>query len=276
MAPLSTTPPTTTCFSDSPTRAALKTKRPDGSCRTVSFFHEGEVFYIPTIDEYTETERRMMWFENYEYAQIKANNKILIKMMKTGHFPEDHQYCYRGLEFKTAEGQRQRRQAKTLAALAIFSEQERQWDGGERDMEEIRIAYEEISKQCHTRAHEMALKDAAASSSSASMALASAVPVPLPAQPACCPPAATDNTSTSTTHSNQEGQQVECSRFSSSSQEDDDSVLTNDTETDDWSTQSGGVNRIGSASANAVGPSRPKFLQSLIRKTQRPQRAAIA
>jgi hypothetical protein len=241
MAPLSTDG-----SSDSP-RAALKKESLDESCRSVSFFHEGEVFYIPAIDDYTETERQMMWFKSYEYDQIKANNKILVKMMMTGRYAEDHQYCYRGLEFKTVEGHRQRRNAKTIASLAIFSEQERQYDDGERDTEEIREVYQEISSQCHARAHKMALKDATSADVSS----------------VAVPPHPTDTS-----------QEMQVEFGFSSWQEDADSTLTKDTEMDLWSAGSDEAKSIGSA--DAVGPSQPTFLDGLIRKTQRPQRAAIA
>jgi len=187
----------------------------------------------------------MMWFESYKYTQIKVNNKILVKMMKSRHYPEDQQYCYRGLEFKTIAGHWQRRNAKTTAAMAIFSEQRRQWDDGEQDSEGIRMAYEEISRQCHVRAHKTALKDYGG----ADIFSSSAPPCP--------------------TYTPQE-MQVEFRV--SSLQEDGASILTDDTETDIWSTQSGETKSIGSA--DVVGPS--LCLHSLIRTTSRPQRAAKA
>ena len=240
-------PVSTDCSSDSPGASVSQKEAPNGLCRSVSFSHQGEFFSIPNIDEYTETERRMMWFENYEYTQIKVNNKILVKMMKSGHYPEDQQYCYRGLEFKTIAGHRQRRNAKTTAAMAIFSEQRRQWDDGEQDnIEGIRMAYEEISRQCHVRAHKIALKDSAIADISSSAA-----------RP--CP-----------TYTPQD-MQVEFRV--SSLQEDAASILTDDTETDIWSTQSGDTKSIGSA--DVVGPSLCLH-SSLIRTTPRPQRAAKA
>lgn len=245
-------PVSTDSSSDNPRGASKKESSNEASytSRSVSFSHEGEIYNIPTINEYTETERKMMWFESYEYAQIKINNKILVKMMKAGRYPEDHQYCYRGLEFKTVEGHRLRRNAKTTAAMAIFSEQERQYDNGVRNMEEIRVVYEEISRQCHGRAHKIALKDA----TSAYISSVATRPQPYP------------------TDTPQEAQ-VDCKL--SSLQEDAVSILTNDTETDVWSTASGDAKSIGSA--DAVGqPRLPIFLQSLIIKEQRPQRAAIA
>ena len=89
--------------------------------RSVSFDPKTTVFLIPHVDEFTNDDRRMIWFEDYEYKQIKENNKILCKMMKSGKYEEDDQYCYRGLEFKTTEGARKRRIAKASAAIAVFS-----------------------------------------------------------------------------------------------------------------------------------------------------------
>jgi hypothetical protein len=233
--------------SSNSSRAALKKESSNGSCKSVSFALEGEVFYIPSIDEYTETERRMMWFESYEYTQIKANNAILVKMMKTGHYPEDHQYCYRGLEFKTVARYRERRNAKTLASMAIFTEQRRQWEDGENDIEEIRDAYEEVSRLCHERAHKLALKDAVSAD------IPSSVAQPYPTEPP---------------------QEAQVEFRVSSSHGDASSILTEDTDTDIWSNQSDETNLI--SSANAVAPSLPTCHQSCRRKTQRPQRAGIA
>ena len=121
---------------------------------------EPKVEYGLTLDEYTDAELSLCWFAPFEYAQIKANNKILIKMHKAGTYPEDHQYCYRGLTSKTSEGNRERRATRFQAALDVLREQNRQKVSGINDPEEIRSIYHQATIDCSRRAIDLGRSDA--------------------------------------------------------------------------------------------------------------------
>lgn len=116
---------------------------------------------IPSRDEYTEMDKRCMWFQRFEYDQIRANNKILQRRMKHSEPDDDQVYCYRGLEHKSSmEIIQHRRMVKSTAALAVFTEQMNQEEAGIMSAELIRKAYRACTVECHVQAHQSALRDA--------------------------------------------------------------------------------------------------------------------
>ena len=132
--------------------------------RSVFFESETKCFVVPTRHDYSEDERCEAWFQDHEYSLIKENNKILLKMMiQEGGHKEDDRHCFRGLEFKTVEARKRRRESKFAAAFAVFSEQERQWQEGQMrsiDFDLIGEVYAEMTADAQMRAHENGLKDA--------------------------------------------------------------------------------------------------------------------
>jgi hypothetical protein len=128
------------------------------------FDEEAKVFHILALAEYTLEEIRNCWYEDHEYSQIKANNKILAKMLSCNRiYPEDNTFCFRGLEFKLTENSRKRKMCKEAAATAVISEQLKQWDEQwyeQTDVELIRKAYESITAEPQARAYQLGLEDA--------------------------------------------------------------------------------------------------------------------
>jgi hypothetical protein len=133
--------------------------------RKVLFHPQAEVYPIPALNEYTEAEICGIWFQDFEYKQIKANDKIMTRMKRNGGCLEDDSFCFRGLEFKTMAGSQRRRRCTTTAALAVFSEQQRQrrqYDLGKTqfNFERIGEVYAYLTAEAQARAHEMGLQDA--------------------------------------------------------------------------------------------------------------------
>jgi hypothetical protein len=128
------------------------------------FDEEAKVFHVLALAEYTVEEIRNCWYEDYEYSQIKANNKILAKMFSCNRvYPEDNTFCFRGLEFKLTENSKKRKMCKEAAVTAVISEQLKQWDEQwyeQTDVELIRKAYESITAEPQARAYQLGLEDA--------------------------------------------------------------------------------------------------------------------
>jgi hypothetical protein len=139
------------------------------SHRHVEFKEMAQVFLVEPVAEYSEDEVRMCWFENFEYAQIKANNKILTKMLEKHTYKEDDVFCFRGLEFKVGDSSHKRRVAKEKAARVVFSEQMRQWQENDRNDELIRLEYLTVTAECQIRASMLGLQDSVAAKNAAKL-----------------------------------------------------------------------------------------------------------
>mmetsp|Transcript_26035 Transcript_26035/g.61802 ORF Transcript_26035/g.61802 Transcript_26035/m.61802 type:complete len:258 (-) Transcript_26035:357-1130(-) len=152
----------------------------------IRFHDQAEILLIPHVDEYTDNERQLIWFEQTEYAQIKENNKILLDMITRNlhsldHYEDHEDYCFRGLESKVSaatstsssffsslgekrkrSSRSKRRQNRKDSSKAVLIEQERQYkeQRSVTDWERIREAYIDITARCHDEAHTQGLRDA--------------------------------------------------------------------------------------------------------------------
>jgi hypothetical protein len=148
--------PTPQCKSILKTGSANK----KGDPCNVSFRNHAELVYIETVDELTADELAATYYRDYEYQQIKAGNKILIKRLKNGEpCEETEKICYRGLEHKTDEKSRRRRHSRFEAAMAAYDEQMRQQDEGVVDEDLIRDAYEAETFMSQEIAQEIGVRD---------------------------------------------------------------------------------------------------------------------
>lgn len=149
--------------SKSSTSTTLHEAGPKGIMKQVSFNCRVQVFFVPAISEYSVHELLAMWFRDYEYEQIKSNNRIIAKLAKRGYVPpaDDDNFCYRGLETRCDRNVRDRRNAKFQAMDAVFFEQRRLEEeyGAEKEAS-IRQTYRTWSAIAEQRARMFGESDA--------------------------------------------------------------------------------------------------------------------
>jgi hypothetical protein len=114
---------------------------------------------IRTRNRYSEEEKNGAWHSPEDYIQIKKGCMQTLKRMSKLYFKENDQYTARGLEIRTREAARKRKEIKTFAAQAVLDEQEFQDETGETDPERIREVYRETSCISQSKAQFIGVRD---------------------------------------------------------------------------------------------------------------------
>jgi hypothetical protein len=122
-------------------------------------FGDDKVYEIDRTDDESQGE---IWYSREEYEIIKARNRVLVKMKKSGKFEESDEHSFRGLEHKLKESSEKRRTHKFDALNAVLEEQDRQYNRGLLNSEDIARRYRERSSEAQEIAITIALKDAEA------------------------------------------------------------------------------------------------------------------
>ena len=125
------------------------------------------VFCHPVIalDDYTPSEIDACWYSNDNMVAMKQNVRAEAHLVDQGLLWEDtrnYKTTIRGLEGKTLEGQRLRREKRLEAYAAVFSEIEFQSEVSFRDDELIADAYFAYSDACALAAATIGATDAIA------------------------------------------------------------------------------------------------------------------
>ncbi len=130
--------------------------------RQVTFNEAALVYPHLHIRNFTETETSGSWYSVEELDSIKEECHHSVNLSIHGKLRPDmvNNWCFRGLEFRTPEGARSRRDNKNLAWNWVLEEQENQYKLGMFDAEEIARKYRKVSVACHEAAHVLALEDA--------------------------------------------------------------------------------------------------------------------
>lgn len=115
---------------------------------------------VHEFDNTGEENREEIWYSKDEYDIIKARNKLIVKMKKTGKFEENEEHSFRGLEHKLKEGFDQRRSNKFNALNAVLEEQDHQYARGLLNADNIAQKYERAVHVARETAFFLALKDA--------------------------------------------------------------------------------------------------------------------
>lgn len=123
----------------------------------VAFVGEHTIVEFDKADEEIKEE---IWYSKDEYDIIKARNKLIVKMMKTGKFEETDEHSFRGLEHKLKKGFEERRSSKFNSLNAVLTEQDRQYSRGLRSADTIAEEYERVAYTSREAAVQTALKDA--------------------------------------------------------------------------------------------------------------------
>jgi hypothetical protein len=130
------------------------------SSRGVTFADDVRVYDVLHRYDYTVEEISQTWYNRYDLRSQKDNARSEGKLIERGLLFECHDVTVRGLESKTTEGTRRKRQNRMHAYSAVFLEVETQQDLGIVDEDAIADAYYNYSEQCQFQAQMIALRDA--------------------------------------------------------------------------------------------------------------------
>ena len=119
---------------------------------------------IPHLDDMTQEEISEKWIQPEEYLEIRKRCISTVQKMMNSTLTEldveSERHCPRGLEGKTREGAKRRKDNKLDALAAVLEEQSMQWDEDVDDEEAIMEVYSVFSIPCGEDAHLQALEDA--------------------------------------------------------------------------------------------------------------------
>jgi hypothetical protein len=129
------------------------------SNKSVHFAPQIKVNFIPHVNDYSEEEIKHIWYDANETGTIKAEcTATVVKVMEQKPLNTDTE-CFRGLEYRTADGVRKRTWNKNTALDAVLDRQETLWDFNKIDEESISLAYRKYSVSCQEAAHKLGLRD---------------------------------------------------------------------------------------------------------------------
>ena len=136
--------------------------------KSVSFFPTVDVVFVRHISEYAATEVNELWTTNHERAANKAECTVTCQYMtKLGRnfLTQDEEtntgHCSRGLEYRTMDGFKQRRQRKANSRTAVLYQQQqlRSYDTYDLKSSILSAVYQKHSLPCHKAAHQAGLHD---------------------------------------------------------------------------------------------------------------------
>ena len=122
-------------------------------------FGDNNVYEIDRADDASHDD---IWYSKEEYEIIKARNRVLVKMKRSGKFEESDEHSFRGLEHKLKDGSEKRKTFKFDALNAVLEEQDRQYNRGLRNSDDIARLYRKTAIAAQETAIVVALKDAEA------------------------------------------------------------------------------------------------------------------
>mmetsp|Transcript_2860 Transcript_2860/g.4553 ORF Transcript_2860/g.4553 Transcript_2860/m.4553 type:complete len:207 (+) Transcript_2860:368-988(+) len=127
--------------------------------RHVSFCESITESEVLNRHDYTDQELRATWYSRTELRRIKEQVRDEAKLLEAGILTESVDVSTRGLESKTREGLRRKRENRMNANSAIFFELEGQEENGVVDDEAIADVYYAYSEHCQVTAHMLGMRD---------------------------------------------------------------------------------------------------------------------
>ena len=109
--------------------------------------------------DYTDDEKRACWYEKEEWRTMRSNVKQTISAMSDDIHHESH-ITRRGLENRTPDELRRRRQLRLTVCLAVIDEQQRQWENGVTDPSKIAFVSGHLTNSCRIKARTVGVMDA--------------------------------------------------------------------------------------------------------------------
>jgi hypothetical protein len=130
------------------------------STRKITFSKRIKVKKVRSYQHYSLDERAAVWHSAQEYSSIKKGCvQTLRLMMGDPDFSDCQDFSARGLEIRTKDASRIRKETKTFAWQAVLDEQEYQGELGVKRPESIRHAYLDVSSVAQNNANRMAMED---------------------------------------------------------------------------------------------------------------------
>jgi hypothetical protein len=126
--------------------------------KCVKYFRHVKVAQVRHLDEYSQEEVDAIWYDPDEYAKMKDECIVTVEINMDNE-PLGPDRCWRGLEYRTHEGQRQRQKNKFSALYAVLDEQQAQWDQNINDEDAITAIYINHSVPCMEAARQMGIAD---------------------------------------------------------------------------------------------------------------------
>jgi hypothetical protein len=111
-------------------------------------------------DAFTPEEIESCWYDRVDLRQMREDARSEARMMDSGLLEESDDVCLRGLECRTKEGARAKRQNRANVNAAIFFELDSQEDNGIYDDEAIADVYYNYSEHCQVSAQMIGARDA--------------------------------------------------------------------------------------------------------------------
>lgn len=110
------------------------------AAKSVSFSSNVDVQEVPHLVDMSAEDNALTWYSKDECRVIKETVIAIIRSMVEDRLEKDE--CTRGLEHRTPEASRQRKQNKRHAFKIVWDAQESQWEDGKTDGEAIAILYQ--------------------------------------------------------------------------------------------------------------------------------------
>lgn len=147
--------------STKPIKGVLKNKNSKPKGMSISFSGKKHIKKIPHLNTMSEEDIEQIWYSHYDYDDIKASFEYTVFMMDAGEAKtvENDEHTTRGLEMRTEEGAWARFEHKRDAYNAVLDEQDRQWNDGEDDPEQIAALCLEVTESAAKGALERGLSD---------------------------------------------------------------------------------------------------------------------
>ena len=112
------------------------------------------------ICDLSKEEQEAVWYTPEDSKIILAMARVTVKMMMNGEVCDDVDYCSRGLEGKTLEGSKIRKENKHRLKQAVFAEQEVQFQENVWDPKYLAMVSESMSQKGVREAYIAGLQDA--------------------------------------------------------------------------------------------------------------------
>jgi hypothetical protein len=128
--------------------------------KKVTFARTAKVKKVRSRQHYSEEEHSAMWYSIDEYTAIKKRCvQTLRLMMSTPNFQDDINHTSRGLESRTKDAAKKRKEFKMYSRELVLEEQENQREAGVNSPGRLREAYLEASTTASQTAQYFAKRD---------------------------------------------------------------------------------------------------------------------
>jgi hypothetical protein len=93
------------------------------------------------INDYSDEELHATWLNADDMQSIRREIRCTVEMMRWGDTFDENEYSRSGLEHRTSDGSRIRRENQSAAVNAVLDEQDRQFEGNYLDEQELADIY---------------------------------------------------------------------------------------------------------------------------------------